>query len=1056
MATYTFTLSQQLELNAAYLLGPTVNGQPGTHFAFYSKIVEILTTDTGSGRPDTDPAIKPVRIWAQGAAKTNSDIGVFSTLIRESTNKQGELHWQMRFTDFQSVTSISQIQEASNRIARKIFLDLSSPDENNWRLHTVVELADNDATGIGQVLFDFVQPDTINPNSLLNPDGHNAAWAGTLLFSSLDNPNDPNLKVDQTYRLIGGNLNTATIDNLDDWRNVLYAQHAYAHAIQESVIKAGSLILSLEELGSLGDNARTFYEVCMLSGRCDASVATTVRGQVAEEAFQPGLLYGEYRTLNLLKSAFDGEVNTDAFNLIVTNNFAKQAQNLFGKPGPQNQSIPASVHRVDDLVAQAQSGDILAKKSLSALTPFKVDNGGLVNLILTNKYWSDRGLMTKARLTFDATGSQYFGTISSSDFTASYQFTDVKSGISFNIDNDFLPFVDFIQIKFGSDGDDNLVGASKDDSLYGSDGSDTLNGQGGNDFLSGGKGTDSYIVNDGRDIIFDRDGDGSVEFNGEVLIGGDRLSGHVWISADQRFKFQQISVATGDQLIITDANNPDDLITIDQFSDGELGIILSNFIDITSNIDHFAPSDETISGVRDYYSSGSPNNDSFDSGESYDLVISGAGDDLVLLGAGTDRALTGIGNDTIFGEADSDYIVAGVGFDNINNGPDDKDTVYGGGDTDLISTGVGNDTLHGGDAGDPIFARGNIDLGDWLVADEGNDIIYGSANQDFINAGSGADIVYGGGGFDIILGDGHYDFFVPANTITDIDSGLAKEHVWNGTGWNTSTITYALLTPEDAFDFTLGIQANGDFEFTAVRPIGSMERIQNSPSTFNDDTIFAGADSDWVSGGMGNDYIFGESGDDIIYGDDIASQPLANASDYGNDFIHGGSGDDLLYGNAGNDTIHGGTGNDMIFGDDQGLTSGDDRLFGDDGVDEIYGYGGNDLISGGAGNDTVLIGGDGDDLIMGDAGNDVLTGDAGNDNLQGGIGDDLLNGGDDNDFLFGGDGDDTLNGDDGNDVLSGGTGVDQLNGGAGNDVYRAVLNSSDANGTKLSPFFIGS
>ncbi len=80
----------------------------------------------------------------------------------------------------------------------------------------------------------------------------------------------------------------------------MYSQHAYTHAIQESVIEAGSLILSLEELGSLGDNARTFFEVCMLSGRCDDSIATAVKEQAVKEAFSPSLLYGEYRTLNLI------------------------------------------------------------------------------------------------------------------------------------------------------------------------------------------------------------------------------------------------------------------------------------------------------------------------------------------------------------------------------------------------------------------------------------------------------------------------------------------------------------------------------------------------------------------------------------------------------------------------------------------------------------------------------------------------------------------------------------------------------------------------------------
>lgn len=128
---YTFTTLEQQELTTAFNLGPSVSGQAGTHQAFYAKIVEILTTDNGSSRPDADLDVLPVRIWAQGATKSNSGIGVFSTLIRESTNKQGELHWLRQFRKSEDPNVVGEIQDASNEIARKIFDDLNI---SNWKV----------------------------------------------------------------------------------------------------------------------------------------------------------------------------------------------------------------------------------------------------------------------------------------------------------------------------------------------------------------------------------------------------------------------------------------------------------------------------------------------------------------------------------------------------------------------------------------------------------------------------------------------------------------------------------------------------------------------------------------------------------------------------------------------------------------------------------------------------------------------------------------------------------------------------------------------------------
>jgi hypothetical protein len=81
MTTYTFSAAEQQQITDAYNLGPDVSGLPGDHIAYYSKVAEILSEDTGSGAPDDLPLVAPVRLWFDGASKVNAGEGAFSVLI---------------------------------------------------------------------------------------------------------------------------------------------------------------------------------------------------------------------------------------------------------------------------------------------------------------------------------------------------------------------------------------------------------------------------------------------------------------------------------------------------------------------------------------------------------------------------------------------------------------------------------------------------------------------------------------------------------------------------------------------------------------------------------------------------------------------------------------------------------------------------------------------------------------------------------------------------------------------------------------------------------------
>ena len=120
----------------------------------------------------------------------------------------------------------------------------------------------------------------------------------------------------------------------------------------------------------------------------------------------------------------------------------------------------------------------------------------------------------------------------------------------------------------GGSGDDTIIGGQGDDTLDGGIGDDTLDGGLDNDTLKGGSGFDRYIVRFGSDTIEDSDGNGVVELNGKIVVGGLHRHGepdNTWKSLDGQFTF----VKQNSNLII---NNT---LTINNFTTGALSIHLA-------------------------------------------------------------------------------------------------------------------------------------------------------------------------------------------------------------------------------------------------------------------------------------------------------------------------------------------------------------------------------------------------------------------------------------------------------------------------------------------------
>ena len=134
--------------------------------------------------------------------------------------------------------------------------------------------------------------------------------------------------------------------------------------------------------------------------------------------------------------------------------------------------------------------------------------------------------------------------------------------------NDFL---------VGLNGADALDGGSGNDNLYGGEGSDILTGGEGVDRLYGGKGDDTYrfSAGDGIDLIYDTDGQGSVEVDGNALTGGKKVADGYWISDDKQFGFAMVENGSGGHDLIISRGQTDSL-HIRDWSNNQLGIALDD------------------------------------------------------------------------------------------------------------------------------------------------------------------------------------------------------------------------------------------------------------------------------------------------------------------------------------------------------------------------------------------------------------------------------------------------------------------------------------------------
>ncbi|MFA0939536.1 hypothetical protein ACDH53_19210 [Pseudomonas tremae] len=1052
-----------------------LNESGGNAVPVYSTLYRILTDLEDNQQVDKVDLenIKSATLWLSVAIEANGGKGFYSDIIRYYTVKQGELRLGRTFTD-------QEMQQASNVVARNLVNGLINGSSSDglaaWSIPSISQIASLDAAAIGEQLF----LSSLGPNDTAT--SQNSAWSGTIGFSLLGGENPY-----ETWRLItagdpistnADTHQTATVNTLDDFKNILYAVHSYRYASLKAIGNAGFGLTSKEVKDKLVSFFPTQVAIAAASGNIVPLIQYVIKDTPISATVQAILNYGTDKFLSMIASAYTGSFVKEG------SDFAKDAYGFFSTitlEKNQNTFVKLITDYGDwqTLARSDNDAGMAIRNSLKYFSPVVIEDAALqvgrgLDLYseeegagtITESWINDRTEMLKRlqrqyndlpsdfklqEFSYTDMESQYQATMatgvgnplvifsgnSASGFKGGGKGDHLYGGAA----NDIIDGLDGDDYIEGGSGDDTLKGGLDSDTLLGMSGNDQLYGEAGQDYLNGGAGNDTYIFKDGDgvDVIRDVDLNGVLDINGlnGFLAFETFPESGIWTTEDKKYQF---SLEAGE-------GNTKDLsvmysggqVQIKGFQKGSFGITLKDYEAIPVVT---LPSENPIiygdlepadpdSPALDTWGNLITNPEALDPDR--DDVIYDMPDNTSIYSLGGDDVIIGRngGDDLYDGGNGHDYIVADSGKDIIIGGAD-SDVLFGGADDDFLT----GDTVMTLEASlkeiEPLNVRG-----DYVDAGDGDDIVIGSAANDVLNGGRGSDVLSGGAGNDIIVASGSSD-----------RGGDGVERFLGAIGfdWTTSISgPFSVIRSQGWAD-----EAN---EVADEDPL-SIDTIYGGAG---DDLIYGGIGADILDGGANNDFIMGHGGDNIIDGgadnDTIYADSAYLQGDngqyskiVGNDFLNGGDGDDIVVGGTGDDRIFGGNGDDSLFGDyskSNGSSdifngtnyisggSGNDSLQGGGGFDSLYGDDGNDSLSGdllqGPQGDDYLEGGAGDDIIVGSGGNDKIYGGTGNDTINGDAsnldplltGDDWIDAGDGDDYVLGGGGNDTLYGGDGNDKLTG-------------------------------------
>ncbi len=323
---------------------PTPDGDWKPFYTTLSEIIgERINDGSVSGADLQD--LKNAKLWLDVAIGANSGDGVHSVFIREFTNRQGVLRRDSEF-------SVEEMQFASNGVALNLWNDLSDVNSQTaWTVPKIDEIARADASSIGINLFG----DRAIGQQLPDPDDSaikaNAGWSGTLGFNLLGGSAPY-----ESWRLLtggdGGETTGATLNTLDDFKNVLFAVDSYHHAMQvspESILSVANAAIDFLALGGgyTGDTPYLNALVAQWNISSSSGVWNPLIKTVAERSPEISPLVnfivdrGASIFLDMLRGSIAGTVKIGETS---AENFAQNAYEFFAEfSALQLQSIEATL-----------------------------------------------------------------------------------------------------------------------------------------------------------------------------------------------------------------------------------------------------------------------------------------------------------------------------------------------------------------------------------------------------------------------------------------------------------------------------------------------------------------------------------------------------------------------------------------------------------------------------------------------------------------------------------------------------------------------------------------
>ena len=465
-----------------------------------------------------------------------------------------------------------------------------------------------------------------------------------------------------------------------------------------------------------------------------------------------------------------------------------------------------------------------------------------------------------------------------------------------------------------------LIGGSDDEIFDPKAGNDTVNAGGGNDIIMASTGNDTINGGGGVDMLYIDAAFGEFELfrevaNGPIKIlhvrpgqnardfGSEIIGTDVEILAFSNVVFDNIQDAIiGGSILLGDVNDQgtpgdtsddtndlpaDDLLILNTTGTLVNGFHQANGLDGDDSIYGTAEADHLIGGIGN------------------DLLVGQDGDDLLDGGAGSDTFLQLEGNNerikvelgdgvgqsdaqsSTFSDEDDDTLLNIENFISEGENSGDQRFVFGDSNNNTLKTGAGSDILVGG-AGDDIIDGG--DATDMLIGGDGSDRIFGRDGGDFII----------GGGQAVTGKSDVYDGGEGLNTLTFESNPNDPPNQLSSPTIDTGIISQAFGT------ITTDAPVRIDADTGIIEHLNPSGGVITTDSSFNFNRYIGSDFNDIIFGfsnrnGNGQVGIEGGNGNDALY--------LRNSN-----YAFGGNGDDTIFitQGASDANLEGGQGNDTL------------------------------------------------------------------------------------------------------------------------------------------------